>query len=110
MSKYHSKKITINGITFDSVREGNRYRELILLERAGEISALQLQREFILQPPFRKNGKAIRAIVYVADFVYTDNLTGNTIVEDVKGFKTKEYNIKKKMFEYAYPHLTIKEV
>lgn len=110
MSKYGSKKVLINGITFDSKKEAKRYYELKLLERAGEITELETQYKFLLQPAFKKNGKTIRAMYYIADFVYKDTRSGKTIVEDTKGFRTEAYNIKKKLFEYAYPTLTIKEV
>jgi hypothetical protein len=110
MSKYHSKKITIEGITFDSKKEANRYRELKLLERAGKVKDISLQHKFELQPSFKKNGKTIRAITYIADFVYFDLERMVNVVEDVKGYKTKEYMLKKKMFEYKFPYLTIKEV
>ena len=108
--KYHSKKTTIDGITFDSKKEANRYCELRLLEKAGKIKDLRLQHQFVLQPPFKKNGKSIRAITYVADFVYYDFERMRNVVEDVKGYKTDVYQIKKKMFEYKYPDLTIIEV
>ena len=110
MSKYHSKKTTIYGITFDSKKEANRYSELRLLEMAGKIKDLRLQHQFILQPSFRKNSKTIRAITYVADFVYYDFERMKIVVEDVKGFKTKEYMLKRKMFEYKFPDLTIVEI
>ena len=110
MSKYHSKKVTVHGITFDSKKEAERYRQLKLLEMAGKIKELELQVKFVLQPSFKKNGKTIRAITYVADFEYYDVAKGKYIVEDVKGYKTKEYQLKKKMFEYRYPDQTIVEV
>jgi hypothetical protein len=107
-SKYHSKTIQVNGIRFDSKKEARRYEELKLLERAGEIQNLELQPEFELQPKFRKNGVTYRPIKYRADFKYTDH--GKIVIEDVKGMKTDVYKIKKKLFEYRYPDLTIKEV
>lgn len=110
MSKYGSKKVLINGIVFDSKKEADRYCELKFLERAGKIKDLSLQHKFELQPSFKKNGKTIRAITYIADFVYFDLERMVNVVEDVKGYKTKEYLLKKKMFEYKYPYLTIKEV
>jgi hypothetical protein len=110
MSKYQSKKTIVDGIAFDSKAEARRYCELKMLEKAGEIADLQLQFAFQLQPPFRKNGKTIRAINYIADFVYTDTRKCRIVVEDVKGFKTKEYQLKKKLFEYKYPDLTIVEI
>lgn len=109
MSKYRSKKIIIDGISFDSKREGNRYLELKLLERAGKIKDLKLQQQFELQPSFRKNGRTIRAITYIADFTYFDLETMRNVVEDVKGYKTDVYMLKKKMFEFKYPELTIVE-
>ena len=55
---------------FDSIRESQRYKELKLLERAGEISNLKLQPKFLLQDSFKKNGKTYRKIEYIADFSY----------------------------------------
>lgn len=108
--KYKNKKVTIDGITFDSRLEANRYCELKLLCQAGEISQLRLQPEFELIPAFRKNGKAYRRTVYRADFMYFDKKTGKYIVEDTKGFKTDVYMLKRKLFEYKYPDLTITEI
>ena len=110
MSKYHSKKAMVDGITFDSRKEANRYCELKLLEKAGKIKDLQLQYKFTLQPSFKKNGKTIRAITYMADFVYFDLERIKNVVEDVKGYKTDVYQIKKKMFEYKFPELTLTEI
>lgn len=110
MSKYRSKKIIIDGISFDSKREGNRYCELKLLEKAGKIKDLQLQHQYELQPSFKKNGKTIRAITYVADFTYFDLEKMRIVVEDVKGFKTDVYMLKRKLFEFKFPELTIVEV
>lgn len=98
-SKYHAKKSEVDGITFDSQKEAHRYRELKLLERAGEIFSLELQTPYELQPSFKHNGKTIRAIKYVADFTYKDK-DGKIHIEDTKGVKTKEYLIKKKMMLY----------
>lgn len=100
-NKYGNTKCKIDGFTFDSMKEGHRYAELKIMLRGGLISNLELQKEFELQPAFRDNtGKWIRPITYRADFVYTDNETGKTVVEDVKGFKTEGYKLKKKMMAY----------
>ena len=110
--KYHSRKTTIDGITFDSRKEAQRYVELKTLETAGRISHLVLQPEFVLIPSFKKNGKTFRKTVYRADFSYLDK-DGKYIVEDVKSpitAKEPTYRLKKKLFEYTYPELTIKEV
>lgn len=102
-NKYHNKPTEIDGINFQSRREGNRYCELKWLERAGEIHDLQLQVPFELIPAQRdENGKVIeRACVYKADFVYTDK-NGNKVVEDAKGQKTQVYIIKRKLLLYRY--------
>lgn len=108
--KYRNKKITYDGITFDSRLEMNRYCELKLLERAKKITGLELQKEYILIPPqYEKSaegkktrGRCIeRAVKYIADFAYTDEY-GQTIVEDTKGVKTKDYIIKRKLMLYVH--------
>jgi hypothetical protein len=101
-SKYRAKKIIIDGIEFHSIAEGKRYKELKLIERAGEIKDLILQPRFLLQEGFKdiNTGKKERKIEYVADFMYTKN--GVKIVEDVKGMKTVDYKIKRKLFIYKY--------
>lgn len=110
MAKYNNKKVTYDGIKFDSIREKNRYIELKLLERAGEIKDLKLQPIFELQPKYKK-GKNIRSsIKYIADFQYFDIRENKTVIEDVKGVRTPVYNLKKKIFEYVYPDSEIKEV
>lgn len=108
--KYHNKKTTVDGITFDSKAEAARYCELKLLEKSGYISDLKLQPEFELIPAFSKNGKRYRKTVYKADFCYVDRKTGKTLVEDVKGVKTQVYAMKKKLFEYRFPDLELTEV
>lgn len=110
--KYHSKKVTRNGITYDSVKEYKRHCELLLLERAGVIQDLQRQVEFELIPAQREpdrvgvrggkiKGKTIeQAVRYIADYVYTEN--GQKVVEDVKGVKTKDYIIKRKLMLWVH--------
>ena len=102
-SKYGNHKIELDGILFDSKKEARRYAELKLLEKAGEIKDLELQKPFIIQPSFfDKNGNRQTAIKYIADFVYVDK-EGNQIVEDVKSPATRKdrvYRIKKKMMAY----------
>ena len=111
-NKDHSKKITRNGITFDSLKEYRRFCELSLLEKAGAITDLKRQVEFVLIPAQREpDTKGVRGGIikgkviehkcsYVADFVYTEN--GKTIVEDTKGFRTKDYILKRKMMLYFH--------
>ena len=106
--KYHSKKTEVDGIAFDSRKEANHYCELKLLERAKQISNLRLQVKFELIPSQYVNGKCVeRACNYIADFVYEEN--GKTVVEDTKGFKTKDYIIKRKLMLNKYG-IQIREV
>ena len=103
MSKYHSRKITVNGIVFDSHREARRYQELQLLLRAGEISQLEMQKKYTLIPAQKKpSGGTERAVTYTADFVYIDNRTGKETVEDAKGMKTQQYIIRRKLMLYIH--------
>lgn len=104
--KYRNEKTQVDMYVFDSVLEARRYKQLVLLERAGEIKNLKLQVPFLLQESFRKNGKTYRKIEYIADFVYEEK--GQTIVEDTKGIKTDVFKIKQKLFEYKYPNLSLK--
>jgi hypothetical protein len=108
MNKYHNKKVCYNGIAFDSKKEARRYSELLLLERAGVITDLQMQVPFVLIPSQRINGKVVeRECKYIADFVYTEN--EKKVVEDTKGMKTKDYIIKRKLMLYVHG-IQIKEV
>ena len=107
-SKYHSKKITINGITYDSRKEANRHQEVLLLQRAGRISNLETQVKYELLPSQRIDGKVVeRSVTYIADFVYEQD--GKTVVEDTKGFKTKDYILKRKLMLY-FRGIRIREV
>ena len=120
-SKYGAKKVEIDGIIFDSKKEGRRYQELKMLQTAGDISELQRQVKYILIPAQREpdtkgprggiiKGKLLeRECSYIADFVYKNTHTGEWVIEDTKGFKTAEYKIKRKMMLYFH-NIRIKEV
>lgn len=100
MNKYHNKKTVINGITFDSKKECNRFLELSILQKAGEISGLERQKKFEVVP----KTKGERASYYVADFVYIRK--GRVVIEDVKSSITKRnpvYILKRKLIKYLYP-------
>ena len=71
MNKYRNKKTQVDMYVFDSIAESKRYKELALLQRAGEIQNLELQPKFLLQESFKKNGKTYRKIEYIADFSYS---------------------------------------
>lgn len=101
-NKYNNKKVTIDGIEFDSKIEARYYEHLKELEKQGVVSEFLLQKKYLLLEGFDKNGKRIRPIHYIADFEvhYAD---GTIEVVDIKGFETPDFRIKKKLFEYRYP-------
>lgn len=121
--KYQNKKVFIDDKEFDSKKEANRYCELKMLEKAGQITDLELQKVFVLVPAQYeetnevyskgakkgqpKQGKCIeQAITYKADFYYKEN--GKEVVEDVKGYRDpasgamSRYIIKRKLMLYVH--------
>lgn len=123
-SKYGNRKTVVDGITFDSKKEANRFRELQLLERAGKITALQRQVKYVLIPTQRefsneiykkgahqghfKPGKVLeKECSYIADFSYIQD--GAYVVEDTKGVRTEVYKIKRKLMLERYG-IQIREV
>lgn len=108
-AKYGNRKVEIDGMTFDSVKEGRRYSQLKLLERAGEIRELELQVKYRLEV----NG--VHVCDYLADFVYEETVDRECghrrferVVEDVKGVRTKDYRIKAKLMKACHG-ITIRE-
>lgn len=102
--KYHSKKTTVDGITFDSKKESQRYLELKLMQKAGAIQDLKTQVEY----PLIDKSQYGRKIVYRADFTYI--LDGKLVVEDTKSPATKTplYCLKKRLLAERYG-IVIKE-
>lgn len=119
--KYGNKRVTYNGITFDSKKEMYRYIRLKSMQEEGLISDLRLQVPYELIPAIyeeeivklKTKTKVVKrcvqhAVKYVADFVYKDHY-GYETVEDSKGMRTEGYLLKKKMMR-AFLGITIKEV
>ncbi len=102
-NKYGNRKVTLRGHVFDSQREATRYQELKLLQRGGAISRLELQPVYHLLVNDRHVGD------YRADFRYIDRRSMQVVVEDVKGYRTPVYRLKKKLVEAIYD-VTIQEV
>lgn len=92
-SKYSNTKVVIDGITFDSKREGSRYVQLKMMEKAGVISELELQPVIELAPAVTIDGKTKRPLTYRGDFRYVEN--GESVLEDCKGMLTDVYKIKR---------------
>lgn len=120
-SKYGNKKVTYDGITFDSKKEMYHYIRLKSMQEEGLISDLRLQVPYELIPAIyedeivtlKTKTKVVKrcvqkAVKYVADFVYKDQYEYEVVV-DAKGLRTKEYLLKKKMMR-AFLGITIKEV
>ena len=114
MSKYHSRRVRLGSETFDSRKEARRWKELLLLQKAGKIADLRRQVKFVLIPAQRgpdttgpRGGKKPGPLLehecaYIADYVYVDTATGKTVVEDVKGYRTADYIIKRKLLLERY--------
>ena len=120
-AKLGNVKVTVDGIEFDSKKEANRYYELRLLQRAGQIEELELQKEFELIPAqyetyarYGKTGKRLqdgkrcieKSCVYKADFAYIKD--GQQVVEDAKGYRDPasaayaKFVIKRKLMLWRY--------
>lgn len=127
-NKYYSKKISADGMIFDSKKEYKRWNELRMLEKSGRIRDLKRQVKFVLIPAQRepdtrgpkggiKPGRLLeREVAYIADFTYVEILpfddeanTGVLVVEDTKGMRTKDYIIKRKLMLYIHG-IRIREV
>lgn len=95
-TKYKNKKVTVDGIVFDSRKEAARWFELNLLQSGGVIFGLQVKPVFVL----------VAGIKYIADFSYIEN--GKNVAEDVKGVRTQVFNLKKRLFNHFYPDWTLR--
>lgn len=114
VNKYNAKKKVVDGITFDSKKEAEHYKDLKILVDMGLITNLRMQVKYVLIPSQRINGRVVeRECSYIADFVYEEN--GQTIVEDVKGYRNSassgyaKFVIKRKLMLYLYG-IRIKEI
>lgn len=103
VTKYRAQRVTIDGISFASKKEAARYCQLCLLQKLKLISNLTLQPKF----PFIINGTKVCS--YIADFKYIDN-NGVEVVEDVKGYRTPVYKLKKKLLLALYKGINFKEI
>lgn len=102
--KYRAKPTWVGGIRFASKREAARYLDLLLLEKAGEIKALELQPKFPIEMLRPSTGEVIACGRYTADFVYYDVRTGAVVIEDVKSSATatEAYRLRKRLVEAQY--------
>lgn len=101
--KYNAVKTTVDGIRFDSAAEASMYSDLKLLQKAGKIKDLELQTKYVLIPRHTgAQGKIVREMTYTPDFRFFDIEQNRLRIIDCKGFKTKEYVIKKKLFNYLH--------
>lgn len=99
------EKRTCDGIVFDSVLEMKYYRDVVIPKKeSGEITHYELQKKYILQDGFEKDGKKILPITYVADF-YIEYDDGHIEVIDIKGCPDATAKIKRKLFWHRYPEL-----
>lgn len=107
-SKFRAEKTEVDGIVFDSKLESRFYLHLKELTELGEVLEFSLQPEFILQDKFKREGKTVQPIKYKSDF-WVKWKDGREEIIDTKGtMLTVEFKLKRKMFWYRYPHLTLK--
>jgi hypothetical protein len=107
-SKYGNRQTVVDGITFDSQREADRYCALVLRQKAGEICNLRLQVPFVVVKATTIHGKSVRERFYIADFVY-DMPHGLMVVEDAKGMQTPMYRIKRQLMKVVH-NIEIQEI
>ncbi|MBT2727859.1 DUF1064 domain-containing protein [Bacillus sp. ISL-75] len=100
-NKFGNKKTAVDDITFDSQAEAKYYQQLKWLKQSGQIKSFKLQPKFMLQEAFKKNGKSFRKIEYKADFE-VHRLDDSVEIVDIKGAVTKEFSLKRKLFERKY--------
>lgn len=101
MSKYGNKKTMCDGYQFDSQAEAKYYEQLKWLKQTKQIKSFKLQPRYLLQEGFKKNGRTIRKVEYVADFE-VKHLDGSIEVIDVKGVETEAFKLKRKWFDRLY--------
>ena len=111
-TKYKAQKTEVNGITFDSKLESERYEQLLWLERAGEITDLILQPEFQVFRGYVNpdTGEKKKSTFYIGDFQYVDIQNHKVIVEDTKGMETPEFRLKWKLVQSQYPEFEFRKV
>lgn len=100
-NKYGNHKQVVDGHKFDSKAEAMYYGQLKWLLQAKQIKGFKMQPRYLLQEGFKKNGKTYKKIEYVADFE-VEKLDGTIEIIDIKGTVTKEFSIKRKLFERQY--------
>jgi len=106
MSKYNSKKVELDGITFDSKQEKMYYEYLKVRLENKEIISFELQPAYELIPKFTKFDKKYRACTYTPDYKIT-HIDGSIELIDVKGFSTQQGDLRKKLFDYNFPNLKL---
>lgn len=108
--KYNAKRVTQDGIHFDSKAERTRWNELLILERNGDIQYLRAHPRYTVWTGYNPDGKREK-IDYIPDFEYQE--AGRLVTEDVKGGKvtqTAVFRMKAKMFRCAYPDIELRIV
>tara|TARA_B100000949_G_C13979820_1_gene324654 strand:- start:75 stop:506 length:432 start_codon:yes stop_codon:yes gene_type:complete len=108
-AKYRNIKTTVDGLEFDSRAEATRYRDLCVMQSAGEISDLELQPRIELVSRFKDAaGKTHKAVVYIGDFSYTEKGSDRPVIEDVKGVQTPVFRLKRRLMLQFRPALELR--
>ena len=108
-NKFNAQKTTLDEIEFHSKKEADYYAELLILQKAGEVTKIELQPAYELVPEQWHEGRKIQPVTYIADFRVTC-ADGRVVVVDTKGHKTQLYRVKKKLLLWRYPGIDFLEV
>lgn len=100
-TKYKSRKVTVDGYTFDSIDESRYYQALLIRKAKGEIVNFEMKPKFVLIPGFKKHGKSFRAMTYTPDFLIY-HIDGSEELIDFKGYTTQQGELRYKLFNYFY--------
>jgi len=108
VTKYHNRRVTIGDVTLDSQAEGRRYQQLRVLANAGAIQDLIAHPRYLLVEARTIDGKRERALYYEGDFAYTEK--GRRVCEDVKGYETAVFRLKRRLFLDRYPDIELRVI
>ncbi len=108
MSKYRNVPVEAYGIRFDSKAELRRYEQLRMLQLSGAITDLTVHPRYELLPARTIDGKRERAVRYEGDFSYTEG--GRIVCEDVKGYETAVFRLKRRLFLDRYPDIELRVI
>lgn len=101
-SKFNNKKVTIDDIRFDSILESRYYLEELKDKILDGTITVSFHPKYTLIEAFKKGNKKYSKVTYSADFLITENASNHSYLVDTKGVQTKDFKIKRKLFDALY--------